>query len=208
MVLYIIWLHFMSFHCIYGMAWHGIVLYLNLLYSIAYYLMVSYGIALYSFSLQGIEYHLIILYGIACHCIVFDFIALYCMLFHWIVCYYIVLYFIRFHCMVLYCIRFFCTVSHCHVPLLQRAGELPRSASSHFDRILILSNEADIDWLHLGLWAVYGLYWYNVIWQITFTANRNYLDTRSWFWNIILQKYVNAVPFHFDCCSSYNIFVM
>ena len=37
------------------------------------------------------------------------------------------------YCMVLYCIRFFCTVSHCHVPLLQRAGELPRSASSHFD---------------------------------------------------------------------------
>ena len=37
------------------------------------------------------------------------------------------------YCMVLYCIRFFCTASHCHVPLLQRAGELPRSASNHFD---------------------------------------------------------------------------
>ena len=36
------------------------------------------------------------------------------------------------YCMVLYCIRFFCTVSHCHVPLLQGAGELPHSASSHF----------------------------------------------------------------------------
>ena len=35
------------------------------------------------------------------------------------------------YCMVLYCIRFFCTASHCHVPLLQCAGELPRSASSH-----------------------------------------------------------------------------
>ena len=46
----------------------------------------------------------------------------YCMSFHCIVWY----------CMVLYCIRFFCTASHCHVPLLQRAGELPRSASSHF----------------------------------------------------------------------------
>ena len=38
--------------------------------------------------------------------------------------------------MVLYCNRFFLTVSHCHVPLLQRAGELPRSASSHFHNIL------------------------------------------------------------------------
>ena len=104
--------------------------------------MVLHCIALYSISLQGIECNFVILYGIACHCIVFDFNALYCMLFHWIVCYYIVLYFIRFHCMLLrvislYCmvllgIVFFCTVSHCHVPLLQRAGELPRSASSHF----------------------------------------------------------------------------
>ena len=40
--------------------------------------------------------------------------------------------------MVLYCIHFFCTVSHYHVPLLQRAGELPRSASSHFNNIIIL----------------------------------------------------------------------
>ena len=36
------------------------------------------------------------------------------------------------HGIVLY--RFLCTVSHCYVPLLQRAGELPRSASSHFFR--------------------------------------------------------------------------
>ena len=35
--------------------------------------------------------------------------------------------------MVLYFIWSYCTVSHCYVPLLQRAGELPRSASSHFD---------------------------------------------------------------------------
>ena len=34
--------------------------------------------------------------------------------------------------MVLYFIWSYCTVSHCYVPLLQRAGELPRSASSHF----------------------------------------------------------------------------
>ena len=39
---------------------------------------------------------------------------------------------ISLYCMVLLGIVFFCTVSHCHVPLLQRAGELPRSASSHF----------------------------------------------------------------------------
>ena len=36
--------------------------------------------------------------------------------------------------MVLYFIWSYCTVSHCYVPLLQRAGELPRSASSHFDK--------------------------------------------------------------------------
>ena len=34
--------------------------------------------------------------------------------------------------MVLYFIRSYCLVSHCYVSLLQRAGELPRSASSHF----------------------------------------------------------------------------
>ena len=34
--------------------------------------------------------------------------------------------------MVLYFIRSYCTVSHCYIPLLERAGELPRSASSHF----------------------------------------------------------------------------
>ena len=35
--------------------------------------------------------------------------------------------------MVLYFIWSYCTVSHCYVPLLQRAGKLPRSASSHFE---------------------------------------------------------------------------
>ena len=34
--------------------------------------------------------------------------------------------------MVLYFIWSYCTVWHCYVLLLQRAGELPRSASSHF----------------------------------------------------------------------------
>ena len=77
-------------------------------------------------SLHGIACHFIVLYGISWYCmvlywIVFDIIALYCMSPHRL----IVL-------QVLYLIRFYCTVSQCDVPLLQRAGELPRSASSHF----------------------------------------------------------------------------
>ena len=59
----------------------------------------------------------------ALYCIVFDIIAVYCMSPHCILWYGMVLYFIW----------SYCTVSHCYVPLLQRAGELPRSASSHFD---------------------------------------------------------------------------
>ena len=59
----------------------------------------------------------------AWYCIVFDIIAVYCMSPHCILWYGMVLYFIW----------SYCTVSHCYVPLLQRAGELPRSASSHFD---------------------------------------------------------------------------
>ena len=58
----------------------------------------------------------------AWYCIVFDIIAVYCMSPHYILWYGMVLYFIW----------SYCTVSHCYVPLLQRAGELPRSASSHF----------------------------------------------------------------------------
>ena len=60
----------------------------------------------------------------AWYCIVFDIIAVYCMSPHYILWYGMVLYFIW----------SYCTVSHCYVPLLQRAGELPRSASSHFIR--------------------------------------------------------------------------
>ena len=60
----------------------------------------------------------------ALYCIVFDIIAVYCMSPHCILWYGMVLYFIW----------SYCTVSHCYVPLLQRAGELPRSASSHFER--------------------------------------------------------------------------
>ena len=58
----------------------------------------------------------------AWYCIVFDIIAVYCMSPHCILLYGMVLHFIW----------SYCTVSHRHVPLLQRAGELPRSASSHF----------------------------------------------------------------------------
>ena len=58
----------------------------------------------------------------AWYCIVFDIIAVYCISPHYILWY----------CMVLYFICSYCTVSQCYVPLLQRAGELPRSASSHF----------------------------------------------------------------------------
>ena len=58
----------------------------------------------------------------AWYCIVFDIIAVYCMSPHCILWYGMVLYFIWSNC----------TVSHCYVPLLQRAGELPRRASSHF----------------------------------------------------------------------------
>ena len=42
--------------------------------------------------------------------------------------------------MVLYFIWSYCTVSQCYVPLLQRAGELPRSASSHFLIFLVFSD--------------------------------------------------------------------
>ena len=63
----------------------------------------------------------------AWYCIVFDIIAVYCMSPHCILWYGMVLYFIW----------SYCTVSHCYVPLLQRAGELPRSASSHFVCICI-----------------------------------------------------------------------
>merc|ERR550517_966490 len=82
------------------------------------YGMVCYLILLYGFTLNFISF-----YCIAMYCIVFDIIAVYCMSPHCILWYGMVLYFIW----------SYCTVSHCYVQLLQRAGELPRSASSHFD---------------------------------------------------------------------------
>ena len=86
------------------------------------YLILLYGFMLNFTSLQCIAWHFIVLYHMAWYCIVFDIIAVYCMSPHCILWYGMVLYFIW----------SYCTVSHCYVPLLQRAGELPRSASSHF----------------------------------------------------------------------------
>ena len=61
--------------------------------------------------------------------------------------------------MVLYCIRFFCTVSHCHVPLLQRAGELPRSASSHFNNVNGGDDDDHNSYHHLVRYIVLGEMW-------------------------------------------------
>ena len=66
------------------------------------------------------------------------------------------------YCIVLYCIRVFCTVLHCHVPLLQRAGELLRSASSHFNIIIyslptFLINMSYI--IGMGvLWSIHSIF--------------------------------------------------
>ena len=91
-------------------------------YVIWFYCMVLRWILFHSIALQCIAWHFIVLYHMAWYCIVFDIIAVYCMSPHYILWYGMVLYFIW----------SYCTVSHCYVPLLQRAGELPRSASSHF----------------------------------------------------------------------------
>ena len=69
------------------------------------------------------------------------------------------------YCMVLYCIRFFCTVSHCHLPLLQRAGELPRSASSHFNMYLNFKAWSE---LHSATIGQPGIPHHNC-WQVLFT---------------------------------------
>ena len=142
--------------------WYGIVLNFIARYWVSFHYIVWYFMSLYCIWFQCIVLHVIstkVLYTsphpeipiqsthplIAPHCYIrlWRVISLNCMLLH--STYYIVVYFIRFHCMVLHVISlycmvlngivlylFFCTVSHCHVPLLQRAGELPRSASSHF----------------------------------------------------------------------------
>ena len=65
-------------------------------------------------------FHCIVSHGMVLY--LFDIIAVYCMSPHYILWYGMVLYFIW----------SYCTVSHCYVSLLQRADELPRSASGHF----------------------------------------------------------------------------
>ena len=95
-------------------------------YFIWFYCMVLRWILFHSIALQCIAWHFIVLYRMAWYCIVFDIVAdcnaVYCMSPHCILWYGMVMYFIR----------SYCTVSHSYVSLLQHAGELPRSASSHF----------------------------------------------------------------------------
>ena len=107
-------------------------------YVIWFYCMVLRWILFHSIALQCIAWHFIVLYHMALYCIVFDIIAVYCMSPHCILWYGMVLYFIW----------SYCTVSHCYVPLLQRAGELPRSASSHFDIVITIVNLIQQDILH------------------------------------------------------------
>ena len=111
-------------------------------YVIWFYCMVLRWILFHSIALQCIAWHFIVLYHMALYCIVFDIIAVYCMSPHCILWYGMVLYFIW----------SYCTVSHCYVPLLQRAGELPRSASSHFtyygkSHLLVPLNRSNTHWL-------------------------------------------------------------
>ena len=81
-----------------------------------------YCMVLYCIRLHCMVLHCIALHRIAWHCIAFDYLFIYCMVF----------------VMVLHGILLFCMVLHrLHgvVQLIWRAGELPRSASSHFVQI-------------------------------------------------------------------------
>ena len=78
------------------------------------------------------------------YCIVYYCMVLYCIRYHCMVLHATSLY-----CMVLYCIQFYCTVSHCDVPLLQRAGELPRSASCHFSILIVYGHSGLFWWCYL-----------------------------------------------------------
>ena len=69
-----------------------------------------------SIVLSSIALHGIALHRIAWHCIAFDYLLRNCMVF----------------IMVLHGILLFCMILHGVVQLIWRAGELPRSASSHF----------------------------------------------------------------------------
>ena len=106
----------MALHCIvldfiesYWMSIYHIIWYCKSIYCIWFQCMVLHVISLYCMLLHGFVFYSISLHGIASQFIVLYGIAWYCIVF-----------------------GFICMVSHCDVPLLQRAGELPRSASSHF----------------------------------------------------------------------------
>merc|ERR550517_2248474 len=76
-----------------------------------------------------------LLYGMVCYLILLysftlNFISFYC---------------IAMYCMILYFIWSYCTVSHCYVLLLQRAGELLRSASSHFLYYFLCTHKVSCD---------------------------------------------------------------
>ena len=93
------------------MVLHGIC------YGITWYFFVLH--VLYFLRLHCMVLHCIALHRIAWHCIAFDYLFIYCMVF----------------VMVLHGILLFCMVLHrLHgvVQLIWRAGELQRSASSHF----------------------------------------------------------------------------
>ena len=126
-------------------------------YVIWFYCMVLCWILFHSIALQCIAWHFIVLYHMALYCIVFDIIAVYCMSPHCILWYGMVFYFTW----------SYCTVSHCYVSLLQRAGELPRSASSHFNLWYMIYDLDFSTWLR---------YWINT--RAVFKANGSVLSTQ------------------------------
>jgi len=83
MVLYFIWLHFISywipFNYIvwYCMSFYCIWFHCIVLHVISLNCMLLHSFVLYSISLHGIACHFIVLYGIAWYCIVFVFFARY-----------------------------------------------------------------------------------------------------------------------------------
>ena len=79
-----------------------------------------------SIVLSSIALHGIALHRIAWHCIAFDYLLWYCMVLHGIVLHLIICYGIAWYC-----------IDYTVVQLIWRAGELPRSASSHFNTIQI-----------------------------------------------------------------------
>ena len=94
------------------------------------------------------------------------------------------------YCMVLYCIHFFCTVSHCHVPLLQHAGELPRSASSH----LILTSNKCLIWL-INVLFLFKRYLYVKIYSH---------QTKSMYLLFALHTQRNRIDCAFCVCTEFH----